>query len=323
MRKFFDNALAIFGSVLLHGIILYLLLAGFSWDREPPPPLRTTLKATVVSDEAFRLAEDEIEQTPAPPVDTPPAPEPDPVPEPEQPDNSAALAREAELAEQQREQQERAAEAVRQREAAELLERKTAEEAARKQRAEAEAERQRKAEAEAEARRMAEAEAEAERKRQQAAEAERKRKEAAEAERKRKEAEAERQRQAEEERKRREEEQRKQALEAQLRDALEAEEARAGAIDAGLLAQYVEVIRQKVERNWIRPPGVPDGVSCEVRVRQLRNGEVVSVQVINCAGGEVLIRSIETAVRKASPLPLPRDPSLFEPNLRFPFKTGE
>ena len=83
------------------------------------------------------------------------------------------------------------------------------------------------------------------------------------------------------------------------------------------------MIRQKVERNWIRPPGVPDGIRCEVVVRQLRSGEVVSVRVTDCAGGEALIRSIETAVRKASPLPLPRDSSLFDANLRFPFRTGE
>ena len=37
-------------------------------------------------------------------------------------------------------------------------------------------------------------------------------------------------------------------------------------------------------------------------------------------GDEVVVRSIEAAVYRSSPLPLPPDPQLFERNLRFTFK---
>ncbi|MEM7612306.1 MAG: hypothetical protein AAF270_11535, partial [Pseudomonadota bacterium] len=85
MQKFLDNGLAIAGSLLLHAVILALLFAGFSWDRPAPAPIRTTLKATVVSDEAFRLADDDIELSPAPaapPVTPEPAPALPPEPQP-------------------------------------------------------------------------------------------------------------------------------------------------------------------------------------------------------------------------------------------------
>ena len=61
-------------------------------------------------------------------------------------------------------------------------------------------------------------------------------------------------------------------------------------------------------------------MSCTVNVRQLPGGEVVSVSVTVCNGDESVRRSIEAAVYKASPLPNPEDPSLFERNLRFIFE---
>ena len=306
MRVVFDNVLAAIGTIALHALLIWLLLVGVRWERPPEDRAMTTLKAVVVDASAFeQVAPDVDEQV-----------------REAQEEAEAALQREAE-AERQREaeaQRQREAEAERQREAEAVRQREA--EAERQREAEAvrqrEAEAERQREAEAERQREAEAarqrEAEAERQRQREAE-ERRRREAEERRRREAEAEAERQRQRERAR--------QEALEAQLQAELAAEEAREGAVRDGLLAQYIELIRQKVERNWIRPASVPDGLTCVVAVRQLRNGEVVSVRVVECSGGEALIRSIEQAVLSASPLPEPPDASLFEPNLEFPFKTGE
>jgi colicin import membrane protein len=107
---------------------------------------------------------------------------------------------------------------------------------------------------------------------------------------------------------------------AQLREQLAEEEQRLTAVQSGLLDQWIEVIRQRVIRNWRRPPGAKAGLECEVRVSQIPGGEVVSVQMGKCNGDAAIIRSIENAVYRSSPLPPPADPSLFERTLIFTFK---
>jgi hypothetical protein len=91
---------------------------------------------------------------------------------------------------------------------------------------------------------------------------------------------------------------------------------------SGKLAQYIEVIRQKVERNWARPASAQQGLACDVYVSQIPGGEVVNVRVGTCNGDAAVVRSIEAAVQKASPLPPPPDPSLFERELLFKFVLG-
>ncbi len=108
--------------------------------------------------------------------------------------------------------------------------------------------------------------------------------------------------------------------EAELLVAMQAEERLMAAEQAGLLAQYIAVIRQKVERNWVRPRSADAGLECVVHVTQIPSGEVVGVRLGQCNGDEVVVRSIEAAVYRSSPLPLPPDPQLFERNLRFTFK---
>lgn len=104
---------------------------------------------------------------------------------------------------------------------------------------------------------------------------------------------------------------------------LEAEERRLVAINSGKLAQYIALITDKVERNWMRPASARPGVECDVHVTQIPGGEVINVRVGRCNGDAAVIRSIEAAVFNSSPLPRPADPSLFDRNLRFTFKPEE
>jgi colicin import membrane protein len=98
------------------------------------------------------------------------------------------------------------------------------------------------------------------------------------------------------------------------------EDSRREAERSGKLAQYIDVIRQKVERNWAPPAGATSGLSCDVQVTQIPGGEVVNVRIGTCNGDAAVMRSIEAAVYKASPLPPPPDPSLFERELLFKFE---
>ena len=87
-----------------------------------------------------------------------------------------------------------------------------------------------------------------------------------------------------------------------------------------LRGRYIADIKNKVERNWIRPVSAKAGSSCKVAVSQIPGGEVVNVTVTQCIGDDIFLRSVEAAVYKASPLPRPSDPALFERQILFNFK---
>ena len=90
-----------------------------------------------------------------------------------------------------------------------------------------------------------------------------------------------------------------------------------------LLAQYTAAIQQKVQQNWLRPPGVTGEVKCQVTVEQSHAGDVLSVKLDNSCGSPVLNRSVENAVKRASPLPAPPDPSVFQRLMVFNFDSSE
>lgn len=154
--------------------------------------------------------------------------------------------------------------------------------------------------------------------RQREEEARRKREQEAELERRRQEAELERQREIERQRAENER-QRREAEAAALQDAIAEEDNRLQAMNSNEMAAYMYSLQQKVLRNWARPASAQPGLDCLVQVRQSASGEVISAQIVRCNGDAAVQRSIEAAVYKASPLPLPENSLLFDPNLRFRF----
>ena len=84
--------------------------------------------------------------------------------------------------------------------------------------------------------------------------------------------------------------------------------------------EYIAQIRDKIERNWIRPPGVAPWLEANVRVVQIPGGEVVQVEIVTSSGNVAFDRSIEEAVLRSSPLPLPKDPSLFDRSVMIAFE---
>ena len=147
-------------------------------------------------------------------------------------------------------------------------------------------------------------------------EAERKKKAEAET---RKKAEADARKKAEAEKQRKAEQAAKEqaAAEARQREAEQAMQAQiaeeqAQAATTHALSQYIPYIQQKIQRNWIRPAGSPPGMSCLILVKLIPGGEVVDARVVRSSGDALFDRSVETAVLKASPLPLPEDPAMFK-----------
>jgi len=276
-----EHATGLMLSLLVHAAIAAVLVVGFAWQTPPAAlPMASTPVVQATVIDQSRI-EEELRKI-------------------ERAEQQERERKQAE-ARKVREQAEQARKAREAEEARLIALKKKREEQERLAKAEAEArERQRKEEAEKQ--RLAEAERKRKEEQQRQAKLEKERKEAEE--RRRKEAEA----------------RQRQEAEALLRQQLAAEEARMAAERSGLLAQYIALVQQKIERNWIRPPSARPGLECIVRVAQIPGGEVVSVQVVKCNGDEAVVRSIENAVYKASPLPDPADPSLFERNLQLVFK---
>ena len=272
-----DRVLSIVLSILVHAAIIGALIWGWWQYRTPKPaPQTLAIEASVVHDN-----ETAANPEPAPVPQTPP-PAPTPTPPPPAP------APDAQAEQRAIEEQEAAAQREREDAAAQLAaQRKAALEAEEQARAEAQV----KAEAEAKAKAEAEAEAKAKAEAQAKAEAERKAQELAQ------------QRKAEQERAQRE---------ADLRTQLQVEEHLDAARTNGALAQYQALIAARIERAWIRPPSAHAGINCQVNITQVPGGEVTVVQVGKCNGDEAVRQSIETAAYRASPLPAPPDPALFD-----------
>jgi len=278
-----ENPRAVTYAVLMHVGLLLLLVISLDWTPKAiKPGTHKPIQAELVDSSKLQAVEEKKQ------------------------------AEQQRLAEEQRqreqEQQRKVEQAAQQKAEAE---RKLKAEQAAKQKAEAEqvakqkaeAERKRKAETEAKQKAAAEAKrkAEAEAKQKAAAEAKRKAEQAAKekaakekAAKEKAAAEAARQREAE------------QALQAQLAE----EQAQARAESA--LSGYIPQIQQKIQRNWLRPGGSAGGLSCLIRVKLIPGGEVVDARVVRSSGDPLFDRSVETAVLKASPLPLPPDAAMFK-----------
>jgi colicin import membrane protein len=117
-----------------------------------------------------------------------------------------------------------------------------------------------------------------------------------------------------------------QRQERELRELLarkEAEAARAAAAArAKAMNEYIGRLQATIRRN-IRESaleGIPGNPAALVDVVQLPTGEVLSVRIRKSSGYPRYDEEIERAIRKASPLPLPPRPDMFERELNLTFR---
>jgi len=116
------------------------------------------------------------------------------------------------------------------------------------------------------------------------------------------------------------EEQDRREREADLKRSLAAEEHAEVARNGAALATWQSMIAAAITRAWHRPPTAKAGIDCMLNVTQVPGGEVTQVSIGECNGDPAVRDSIEAAVYRASPLPPPPDPSLFDRNLKIRFK---
>ncbi len=223
----------------------------------------------------------------------PPSPAPEPAPPPPDPAQLAAEQRAEQQKQAQQEERERQEEQAQQQR---QVQRERAEQQ-KAERAKAEQERARRAEQE---RQAARAKAEAERKASEVAA-----------------------REAREQKERQQTEAERKRREGELRAQMATEERVNAARGSAQQAEYKALIEARINRAWIRPATARAGIDCEVRVTQVPGGEVVGVQVTKCNGDAAVRESIEAAVYRASPLPLPPNPDLFDRNLVVNFTPND
>lgn len=95
-----------------------------------------------------------------------------------------------------------------------------------------------------------------------------------------------------------------------------AEQKKHNAYVQGEVARYKGLIRSKITQNWIFPASYKKGLKCKVLVRLIPSGDVVSVRIIESSGNSAFDRSVEMAVNKASPLPVPKSSTGLFDNFR-------
>jgi len=82
---------------------------------------------------------------------------------------------------------------------------------------------------------------------------------------------------------------------------------------------YLLAIKTKIEKNLYAPKESYPFYDCEVLIRQDKRGKVLAIEPQKCETEQFLIKEFETAITKASPLPLPDNLALFDPDLRLRF----
>lgn len=105
----------------------------------------------------------------------------------------------------------------------------------------------------------------------------------------------------------------------------EAERARAARLAKAdkQIAQFMDQIGRRISAYWKRPPGSAKDAFCVLRVRVVPGGEVISVTVVRSSGDAFFDRAVENAINLATPLPVPKDPEIFELLREFNIDSGQ
>ncbi|BBB15287.1 TolA colicin import membrane protein [Candidatus Rickettsiella viridis] len=81
--------------------------------------------------------------------------------------------------------------------------------------------------------------------------------------------------------------------------------------NAAATTKYRHLILQSIAQQWIIPPDVDKHLETRLVVQLAPGGMVLEVVIIKGSGNAVLDRSVQTAIYKASPLPVPKESGLF------------
>ena len=81
--------------------------------------------------------------------------------------------------------------------------------------------------------------------------------------------------------------------------------------NAATTDKYRHLILQAIAQQWIIPPEINKHLETKLAVHLAPGGMVLDVIIVKSSGNSVLDRSAQTAVYKASPLPVPKNSGVF------------
>lgn len=95
---------------------------------------------------------------------------------------------------------------------------------------------------------------------------------------------------------------------------MEEEQALAEAEYAVTAQSYIGVISQRIEQNWSRPPSARNNMECELLIKLVPTGRVISVDIVRSSGNEQFDRSAVQAVKRTEQFPEIKEmkPEVFE-----------
>lgn len=88
--------------------------------------------------------------------------------------------------------------------------------------------------------------------------------------------------------------------------------------------KYMNLIEAKVYQSWTVPRSADQGMASELRVKLIPSGDVINIELTKTSGNKEFDQSVIAAVKKASPLPVPKN-ALFDEfrELRLPMRADK
>ena len=89
-----------------------------------------------------------------------------------------------------------------------------------------------------------------------------------------------------------------------------------------LVSDFQSQITSKIRNVWIKPTNFAPGTECTVSAKLIPTGDVVDSKLSSCSGDDIFSRSVEAAIQKAQPFPVPTDADAFNlmREINFVFK---
>jgi len=76
-------------------------------------------------------------------------------------------------------------------------------------------------------------------------------------------------------------------------------------------SRIAALIQRKLQSSWTFFPGARErGLRCKLKVRVNSSGSVLAVRIVESSGDAAFDRSVETAVYKTDPFPMPESAAL-------------
>ena len=87
--------------------------------------------------------------------------------------------------------------------------------------------------------------------------------------------------------------------------------------------EWITQLSAAITQAWAWPPGTDPRTKAWLKIRLSATGQVLSADISTSSGVPLFDQTLKQAAYKASPLPLPRDPSAFDPNLTICFSPNQ